>query len=140
MQRSLIEEILVLALTEVGIVIVAAVAVATMNYIFFTQRRKEFGILYAVGRSRRWLVKRTMRETGSMVALAWSLSALVYVIGSLCVQTIVFAPKGLSLDITNPIPWLFTLPIPAVVVAASTGTIARLLSRLDPVTIIEGNA
>jgi len=37
----------------------------------------------------------------------------------------------------NPTPWLFTLPIPLVVVAASTSTIARMLSKLDPVSIIE---
>lgn len=140
MQRSMMETALVFALTEVGIMIVAAIAVAIMNYISFAQRREEFGILYAVGRSRRWLVQRTMRETGGMVALAWGLSVLVYVISSLGVQAIVFAPKGLSLDIFNPIPWLFTLPIPAVVVTASTGTIARMLSRLDPVAIIEGKA
>lgn len=136
-QRSMVEMALVFALTEIGIMIVAAIAVATMNYIFFTQRREEFGVLHAVGRSRRWLVLRTMRETGSMVVVAWLLSAVVYVISLVSVQTIVYAPKGLGLDIFNPIPWLFTLPIPLTVVLASTGTIARMLSRLDPVSIIE---
>jgi len=52
-------------------------------------------------------------------------------------QTHLYAPKGLSLDFFNPAPWLFTLPIPLAVVAASTGMIARTLSRLDPVSIIE---
>jgi ABC-type glycerol-3-phosphate transport system permease component len=129
--------VLVFALTEVGIIIVAAVAVATMNYIFFTQRREEFGVLHAVGRSRRWLVLRTMRETSSMVVVAWLLSAVVYVISLVCVQAIVYVPRGLSLNIFNPIPWLFTLPIPLTVVLASTGTIGRMLRKLDPVTIIE---
>jgi tellurite resistance protein TehA-like permease len=40
-------------------------------------------------------------------------------------------------DLTNPTPWLFTLPIPIVVAAASAGTIAWLLKRLDPVAVIE---
>ena len=136
-QRSMIEMALVFALTEVGIMIVAAIAVATMNYIFFTQRREEFGVLHAVGRSRQWLVLRTMRETGSMVTVAWLFSAVVYVISLICVQVVVYAPRGLSLDIFNPIPWLFTLPIPLTVVFASTGTIGRMLRKLDPVTVIE---
>jgi len=136
-QRSMIEMALVFALTEVGIMIVAAIAVATMNYIFFTQRREEFGVLHAVGRSRRWLVLRTMQETGSMVTVAWLLSAVIYVISLVCVQAIVYAPRGLNLDILNPVPWLFTLPIPLTVVLASTGTIARMLRKLDPVTVIE---
>jgi hypothetical protein len=61
----------------------------------------------------------------------------VYVISLVCVQAIVYAPKGLGLDIFNPIPWLFTLPIPVAVVGASAGTIAWMLSRLDPVSVIE---
>jgi hypothetical protein len=41
------------------------------------------------------------------------------------------------MDLFNLGPWLFTLPIPLTVLAASTGTIARMLSKLDPVSIIE---
>ena len=136
-QRSMIEMALVFALTEIGIMIVAAIAVATMNYIFFTQRREEFGVLHAMGRSRQWLVLRTMQEAGSMVTVAWLFSAVVYVISLVCVQVVVYAPRGLSLDIFDPIPWLFTLPIPLTVVFASTGTIGRMLRKLDPVTVIE---
>jgi hypothetical protein len=38
----------------------------------------------------------------------------------------------------NPISWLFTLPVPAAVIAASTVTVDRMLARFDPVSIIEG--
>jgi hypothetical protein len=44
---------------------------------------------------------------------------------------------GSRLDLLNFRPWLFTFPIPLAVVVASTGTIARMLSQLDPVAIIE---
>ena len=52
-------------------------------------------------------------------------------------QALVYVPRGLSLDLFDLVPWLFTLPIPLVVVLASTGTIAQMLSRLDPVATIE---
>jgi hypothetical protein len=42
-----------------------------------------------------------------------------------------------GLNFFNPTPWLFTLPIPVAVLAASAGTIGWTLSRLDPVAIIE---
>jgi hypothetical protein len=58
-------------------------------------------------------------------------------VGLICAQVSVYGPRGLSLDFLNPVPWLFTLPIPLVVVIAGTGTISRMLSRLDPVSIIE---
>jgi hypothetical protein len=52
-------------------------------------------------------------------------------------QAQVYTPIGLSLNLYNPWPWLFTLPIPVAVVAASVGTVAWTLSRLDPVAVIE---
>ena len=130
---------LVVGFAVVGCVtaIVAAIAMATLNYIFFTQRREEFGILHAVGRSRLWLVLRTMKETGSMITVAWLAGAVICCIGLICFQALVFAPKGLSLNFLNPVPWVLTFPIPLAVVVASTGTIGRMLSRLDPVAVIE---
>jgi len=71
------------------------------------------------------------------VAIAWLIGAAVCVIGLVLAQVSIFVPKGMSLDFTNPAPWLFTLPIPLAVIAASAGVIAWLLSRLDPVSIIE---
>jgi hypothetical protein len=40
-------------------------------------------------------------------------------------------------NLYNLTPWLFTLPIPLAVVVASAGTISWMLSRLDPVAVIE---
>jgi len=142
MQYSELQEatrgiLLLFAALESIIAIVAAIALAILNYIFFAQRREEFGVLHAVGHSRLWLVLRTVRETVSVVGLAWLIGAVVCVTGLILAQVNVYAPKGMSLDFSNPAPWLFTLPIPLAVVAASTGVVAWTLSRLDPVSIIE---
>jgi len=130
---------LVLVFAVIGSVtaIVAAIAMATLNYIFFTQRQEEFGILHAVGRSRLWLVLRTMKETGSVITIAWLAGAVICCIGLICFQALVYAPKGLSLNFFNPVPWMLTFPIPLAVVAVGTGTVAWTLSKLDPVSIIE---
>ena len=131
---------LVFAATEIGIAVVVAIAVAVMNYISFTQRREEFGVLNALGHSRLWLVLRTARETGAVVATAWLLSAVTYGISLFCIQVTIYTPRGIGLNLFNPIPWLFTFPIPLVVILASAGTIARVLRRLDPVSVIERRA
>jgi hypothetical protein len=68
------------------------------------------------------------------------MGAALCMVGLICAQASVYGPRGLSLDFFNPAPWLFTLPIPLAVVAASAGTIGRMLSRLDPVSIIGGRA
>jgi ABC-type lipoprotein release transport system permease subunit len=129
--------LLLFAAVESIIAVVAAIALAVLNHIFFSQRRDEFGILHAVGHSRPWLVLRTVRETGSVVAVAWLIGAAMCATGLVWAQAGIYAPRGLSLDFTNPAPWLFTFPIPLAVVAVGAGTIARALSKLDPVAVIE---
>jgi len=131
---------LVFAAIEIGIAVIVAIAVAVMNYVSFTQRREEFGVLNALGHGRPWLVQRTAKETGAVVAVAWLISAVIYGISLLCVQATIYTPKGIGLNLFNPIPWLFTFPIPLAVILASAGTIARVLRRLDPVSIIERRA
>ena len=129
--------LLVCAALESIIAVVTTIALAILNYIFFTQRREEFGTLYALGHSRSWLVLRTVRETVSVVGLAWLIGSIVCVTGLIFAQVNIFAPKGMSIDFSNVAPWLFTIPIPLTVVAVSVGVVAWMLHRLDPVSIIE---
>lgn len=119
------------------IAVVAAVALAILSYTFFIQRRDEFGVLHALGHSRRWLVQRTARESASVVAVAWLLSVVLCGIGLIYMQEAVFAPRGMTFNLFSPAPWVFTLPMPMAVVTVSAGLIARTLRKLDPVTVIE---
>jgi ABC-type lipoprotein release transport system permease subunit len=136
-QRTTWALVALFAAVESIVALIAAIALATLNHIFFSQRQDEFGILYAIGRSRPWLILRTVKETGSAVGFAWLIGAVVSVVSLLAVQHAIYAPRGLSLNLANPIPWLFTLPIPLAVVAVSSGTIGHMLRNLDPVAVIE---
>jgi ABC-type antimicrobial peptide transport system permease subunit len=129
--------LVVLGIVESIIAVVAAVALAILSYTFFNQRRDEFGILHAVGHSRRWLILRTLGESSSVVAVAWLLGAVLCGIGLVCMQAAAFAPKGMAFNVLNPAPWAFTLPMPVAVVAVGTGLVAQMLRRLDPVAVIE---
>jgi ABC-type antimicrobial peptide transport system permease subunit len=128
---------LFLATIESILAVAAALALAILNTIFVNQRRDEFGILHAVGHGRAGLVARTLRESSGIAGAAWLIGAACCAVLVLGAQTIVYAPRGMTLSLTNVTPWLFTLPIPLSIVAASAGTIAWALSRLDPVAVIE---
>ncbi len=78
-----------------------------------------------------------MGETITVVSVAWLLSTLVCAIGLVLIQTSLYEPRGLTLNFFNPAPWLFTLPIPLVVIAVSAVTITRMLPKLDVVAIVE---
>ena len=80
---------------------------------------------------------RTVKETGGMVGIAWSIGAVTCGIGLLAVQTLVYGPHSLTMDLFSLTPWLLTMSLPLTVVLVNTGTIARMLRKLDPVAIIE---
>jgi len=128
---------LTFALLECLIAAVAAVALATLNYVFIAQRREELGVLNAMGRSRRWLVLRLIKETGSTAGLAWIIGAIICSVGLVVVQKAFYAPRGLTLGLFNPIPWLFTTPLPVSIIMVSAITVTHMLTRLDPVAVVE---
>jgi len=136
-QKETRSTILTMVLIESVVAAVAALSLAVLQYISVSQRRSEFGLLHALGYGRARLVWRAVGETGAVTGAAWGLSALLFLGGQLYLQFGVFAPVGLRLDFVNVTPWLFTLPIPVAVLLVTTGTIARTLSKLDPVSIIE---
>jgi len=117
--------------------VVTAVALAVLNYISVSQRRSELGVLSALGHGNWRLVGRLVRETAFTTGAAWGISIGLCLLGMLIFRSSVFVPLGLRLNLANPIPWLFTLPIPVAVLTVTSGTVARTLSKLDPVSIIE---
>jgi len=136
-QNKAQQDMMGIAFLESLIAIVATIGLAVLNYIFTSQRHSEFGVLHALGYGRGQLVRRVLGETAFTTAIAWGLSAIVGLTGLLVLRFGVFAPQGLTFNLFSPTPWLYTLPIPIAVLALTGGTIARTLSKLDPVSIIE---
>lgn len=73
----------------------------------------------------------------SIIMAAWLIGAVLCGIGLVFMQYLLYIPKGLSLNLLNPAPWLFTIPMPLAVITVSAGLVIWMLSRLDPVAIIE---
>ena len=126
-----------MGLMESILALVAALALAGLNYIFVTQRQAEFGVLNALGFSRLQLVGRIVRETLFTTGAAWLTAVLGCAVILLGLQHVVYDPAGLRLSFFNAIPWLYTLPVPVAVLAVSAGAVGWALSRLDPVAVIE---
>jgi ABC-type lipoprotein release transport system permease subunit len=136
-RRQARELVLILGLLEGMIAAVAALTLAGLNCIFFLGRRTEFGILNALGLGRRQLVGRGVREGLVTAGAAWLAAVLIFAAAVAGIQVWIYTPAGIQLNFFNPVPWLFTLPVPAAVTAAAAAALAWMLSRLDPVAIIE---
>jgi ABC-type antimicrobial peptide transport system permease subunit len=125
------------SLMESVIAFVAALTLTGLNYLFVTERQAEFGVLNALGFDRLQLVGRIIRETFFTTGVAWLASMVGCILIVFVLQQNLFASIGLRLNFFNPTPWLFTLPIPGMVLTVSAVTTIWMLSRLDPVAIIE---
>jgi len=127
----------VFTIMEVGVTIIGSIAISVMSYIVFNQRREEYGILYALGYNRKWLIWRTIKETGALMLIAWITSVVAYFAILLFIQLFAYSPLGLSLDFLNPLPWIFTIPLPLVIILTSVGVVICMVNLLDAVSLIE---
>lgn len=144
-QQASYREILAMAygtisLMESIIAAIAALALAGLNYVFITQRTAEFALLNALGFTRARLTRRVMGESLFTAAIAWLMGALGCAAIMLYLQYGVYLPMGFRLDVWNPTPWLFTLPIPLAILAVGTAAVSWTFARLDPVATIERRA
>jgi hypothetical protein len=73
----------------------------------------------------------------AVVVVAWLLGAVICLAGLVFMQVALFAPKGMSLDFASPAPWVSTIPLPLAIIAVGAMLVVWMLSRLDPVSIIE---
>jgi ABC-type lipoprotein release transport system permease subunit len=137
MEEGMNTGLFTLSLMESIIALVAALALAGLNYIFVTQRQAEFGVLNALGFGRLQLVWRVARESLFTTGVAWLVGLLGCAAILAYLQYGLYTPSGLRLDFFNLTPWLFTLPVPVAVLAVSAGAVGWALSQLDPVVIIE---
>ena len=119
-------------------ILVLALALGLLNVIFFMQRANEFGLLAALGYTKRFLSIRTFSEAVVTVAAGWALGILLSQGIYTVLNAALFDPKGLApLTIMTPRVLLFTTPVPITVTVFSVAVVLWQLWRMDPVAIIE---
>jgi len=99
------------------VAVAVAFVVGIINRIAITSRLSEFGLLHALGRSKKHLIRRLTLETaavagiGCLIGLGIALAIMSWLKNSL------FYNLGMELDLLNLAPLCFVLPIPLIVVA-----------------------
>jgi ABC-type lipoprotein release transport system permease subunit len=136
-QKEMGSMLFTFSLMEGVIALVAALALAGLHYLFLEGRSTELGTLQALGFVRRQLAGRIMGELSVTIGAACLAGMAACLAVLLFLQYGLFGSIGLKLNLANPAPWLATLPIPAAVLAAGMALTTGMLSRLDPVSVIE---
>ncbi|PJA38733.1 hypothetical protein CO180_02750 [candidate division WWE3 bacterium CG_4_9_14_3_um_filter_41_6] len=129
---------LVFMLVSSIIVIVIAMSVALLKIIFFMQRANEFGLLTAIGYSKKFILKKTILEVFVIIIVGWVLGVFITWGLFAWLNATLYVPKAfIPLDLFQFDVLKYSLPIPLAVSIFSIATVFWQLSTLDPVSIIE---
>lgn len=118
--------------------VVLALMLGLLSYVFYYQRRNEFGILLALGFRGKRIMSQVVIEIGIVTFGGFVLGILLMLLCSVLLNHFLFMPKGLPLELWNIGYLKTTIYIPVSIFVFSFVPVWRLIRRLDPISIIEG--
>jgi hypothetical protein len=120
-----------------ALVILLATMMGMLANIHFSQRMVEFGLLQAIGHSRRFLLARVMWETLAVVVGAWVAGCIASHFALEIVRHVVMEPKGYPMETAGWSTYRYTLCVPVAVGLFALVTVWWRFRRFDPVAIVE---
>lgn len=119
------------------LVVVIAIMMAMLVNIYLTQRIVEFGLLQAIGFTKRSLMFRAIKEVSLVVVLGWVLgAALVYTLLTI-IKIRLMDPRAYALDPVDPVAYGYTLSVPIVILLAAAFTVWYRFKVFDPIAVVE---
>lgn len=119
------------------LVLVITIMMGMLINIYQGQRLVEFGLLQALGYTKKRLVTRVLRETAWVVLVGW----LMGLAASLSLLTIVdrtlMYPNAYSFQVIDAQALWYTVPVPIAIMAVAFFTVALRFRKFDPVGVVE---
>lgn len=134
-QISGINSIMTLIIIIIVISMSTALSVAINN--IYSSRMDEFGILFAIGYSKRRLLVKIIAEIFTVVLLSYIAGMALSVIMLVITNNLVFNQMGQSLSLISVEGFLFTLVSIIVMLISTSFPIINKLSKSDLISIIE---
>lgn len=119
------------------IIVVLSVSLGNSSYVHYFQRRKEFGLLKAIGQGEDKIILRMIKEISISSALGLAGGLMLLLIFKGIGNAFYTYPNGLSLFQINVqlIPKI--IAIPTFICIFSIIPVSRLLVKIEPISIIE---
>ncbi len=127
-------------LTLINMIVITIVSLCSgfLCYIYFYQRRAEFGLLNAIGYTRQRIINKAFAEVSGINMIGFLTGILLALLCALVLDYFMFAPTGQILVIWDSQYLLRVFCIPLFASLFSVIPIWRMLKRLDPIAILEG--
>jgi ABC-type lipoprotein release transport system permease subunit len=119
------------------LVVVITVMMGMLINIYQTQRLVEFGLLQALGYTKKQLLKRVLKESAVVVALGWAGGVGLGYCLLLVVKRVLMDPNAYEILLKDPIAFRYTLPIPVAIMLVAALTVFLRFRTFDPVSVVE---
>ena len=117
---------------------VITLCVSCLFYIYFYQRRPEFGLLEALGHTRQMIVGKALLEIAVINLLGFCCGLLSVLLCGWALNHFIYMERGLPLVLWDQSYIFRLLSTPPIVTFISLLPVWRMLKKVDPITIIEG--
>lgn len=119
------------------LVLVITLMMAMLMNIYQSQRLQEYGLLQALGYTKKQLLRRAMAESVVVVLGGWVIGLFV-AFGLLnVVKEQLMDPQAFALDTLDRVAFLYTVPVPFAILLAAGLTVWGRFRKFDPVEVVE---
>ncbi|RYG35256.1 FtsX-like permease family protein [bacterium] len=118
-------------------VLVMTTIMGMLINIYQTQRLQEFGLLAAIGYTKKQILRRVATESVMVVVLGWLLGLLLAYGLLLVAKATMMDPRAYAIDPLDPLAYSYTVPIPIAILIVAIGTVIHRFRNLDPIGIVE---
>lgn len=119
------------------LVVIITVMMGMLINIYQSQRLVEFGLLQAIGYTKRQILSRVLMETLLVILGGWILGLGFAVVMLRVTEMVLMEPKAFSLEIFDPKAYKYTIPLPLSILAVAAGTVLLRFRKFDPVSVVE---
>lgn len=119
------------------LVVVITLMMGMLINIFLTQRVQEFGLLQALGYTKKALLRRVLIETTIFVVGGWILGLAVSFALLNLVKVTLMDPRAFALETVDFSAYSYTFPVPIAIFVVSLLTVWSRFKKFDPVGVVE---
>jgi ABC-type lipoprotein release transport system permease subunit len=119
------------------LVMVITLMMGMLINIYQSQRLVEFGLLQALGYTKRQLLSRVMKETISVIVFGWALGVLCAFLLLRVAKAVLMDPKAFALNTLDLGAFLYTVPVPVAILLIASLTVIGRFRKFDPVSVVE---
>lgn len=105
--------------------------------IYQSQRLVEFGLLQAIGYTKKQILRRVFAETALVLSFGWALGVVTATALLHIVKAILMDPHAFALETTDWVAFRYTIPVPIAIALVATFTVVARFRKFDPVGVVE---